>query len=821
MRLGRLAFILLAIYFVFIGGSAYYNLIFQVRFIHHILVTILLVIWLVLRIRRGGLPQTALNRPISAVVVVWLLSAATSIDQRMAFENIWFPLTHVIFFFVLVELFQRGRQRLVMETQFMLGAAVVLLSGLELASWYFGLGITPGTQIGWIDVIGPGAWLPLKLPRLALAMNVSTLLAGYVAPLITLTAGWALTVRRPDYRKVLWVLSGALLIVLVLTFSRGGILSVLTAIGIVGVFQLLQMPQVTRRIPVRTLAGAALFIGIAIVAGYVILSLTQERAVNTGDAGRLDMWRSAIAMTRDFPIAGVGPGIFGRAFRSFRDPTIVQDKLASAHNAYLNTAAETGLLGIAVSVWLGVVFIRTWYRNWKETESPSRKLRLEAAFAALVGMGVHSLVDVFTITPIVLLLLVLAAYCIIPTEMVYEGQRNNATRNLYKTIPATALLGMVIGYGIWLYQLDRAQARYLNSFGNSQTGLMEAQTASEIDPGLHIYSLQIAFLTGEAVFSSSEPNLREAIDAHKRALELEPTWDTGWINLAILSRGEDDLETTTLAYLDKARQINTHNSASFLWALWAETRQAATETEIIDAYIDAIESPYAPLPLSTFWWETTPRRAAVERFLENVPIDIQYRILAVHDMERAAQLVPSTPRNAAEWWVAGEYALTIENEPNMAARNFSAAIRLAPSNGDYYVSRARATYKIDPISATRDLDIAGLLGTIAEYPNVVRAEMATSLEEQERLLANALPPRQQLQEFAAVLYGRPATFDVFPEIRGIGPGREAMQPWYTIAEHRLAAGNIEGAMNVYRAILDYAPDEQEAREALEKLSTNE
>jgi O-antigen ligase/tetratricopeptide (TPR) repeat protein len=814
MRLGRLAFILLAIYFVFIGGSAYYTLVFQVRFIHHILVTVLLVIWLVLRIRRNGLPQTPLNMPIIAVIAVWLVSAAMSIDQRMAFENLWFPLTHIVIFFILVDLFQRGWQRLVMESQFMLGAAIVLLSGLELASWYFGLGIIPGTQIGWVDVIGPGAWLPLRLPRLALAMNVSTLLAGYAAPLITLIAGWALTARRRDYRHVLWILASSLLIILILTFSRGGLLSILTAVGIVGVFRLLQMPRVTQQLPARVLVGAALFVGLSIVAGFVILSVTRERSDNSGDVGRLDMWRSAAEMTRDYPLTGVGPGIFGRAFRSYRDPTIVQDKLASAHNAYLNTAAETGILGMTASLWLGGTFVRAWYRNWKQTNSSNRQLRLEVALAALAGMGVHSLVDVFTISPIVLLMLLLAAYCITPTDMVYEGRREQAKGSRYKTILAVALLGIQIGYGVWLYQLDRAQSRYLSSFGNSSNPLADIQAAGELDPGLHLYLLQIAYLRGEEVLNNSEFDLQEAIALHQAALELEPTWDTGWINLAALSMRGDNADETALMYLDKARQINAHNLGSLQWAILAEILEAAPETEIVDAYVDAIKSPLVPLPLSTFWWETPMRQAAVEQYLESAPLDVQYRILTVHAAERAAQLVPLEPENAAEWWVAGEYALSVENDTEKATRSFGEAIRLDPSNGDYYVSRAQATYSHDPDAARRDLDIAELLGTVAEYPNAVRAAMATSDEERERLLANALPPRQVLQEFAAVLYGRPATFDVFPGMRGVGSGRDAMQPWYTIAEKRLAAGDFEGAMNAYRAILDYAPDEQEALNAL-------
>jgi tetratricopeptide (TPR) repeat protein len=235
---------------------------------------------------------------------------------------------------------------------------------------------------------------------------------------------------------------------------------------------------------------------------------------------------------------------------------------------------------------------------------------------------------------------------------------------------------------------------------------------------------------------------------------------------------------------------------------------------IAEAYIDLLESPGTFLPLSDFWWETDARQTAVEQFIADKPLDIQYRVLSVHAPERALQLVSPEPQTAAEWWVAGENALTVNQNAENAVAYFGEAIRLAANYGDYYVSRARATYQSDPVGAKHDLDIATLVGTSAEYPNAIRAEMATSADDAERLRANALPVRTALQEFAAVLYGRPATFDVLPEMRAIGPGRAAMQPWYQIAADRLAAGNIEGAMNAYRAILDYAPDEQEARDLI-------
>ncbi|MBZ0283581.1 MAG: O-antigen ligase family protein [Anaerolineae bacterium] len=802
MRLGRIAFILIAIYIVFIGGSAYYTLIFPVRVLHHALMTIVLGLWLLNRVRSGhGMPQTPLNYPLLGVSIVWIISAIFSLDPRMAFEHLWFPLTHIILFFIIVDLFQRGRDRLVLETQFMLAAAVVLLSLLELVSWYFGLGIIPGTNIGWIDVIGPDAWLPLEPIRLSLAMNISTLLAGYVAPLVTLAGGWALTTRRRDFRVVLWGLAGALFVVLILTFSRGGLLSILTAVGIIIAFRLAQTSQFANRSWGRLLIGGVVTAGILVVSLYSILSITQSRISNTGDAGRLDMWQSATEMARYDPFTGVGPGLFGRAFRFYRDPTIVQDKLASAHNAYLNTLAETGIPGIVVSLWLGVAFLRALYRNWK-IATLTEKYRLEIVLAALIGLAIHSLVDVFTITPIVLMMIVLVAYGLSDNSRSLKNLPSPLQRRL---VPVAALI-TIVTYGLWFIQLDRAQSAYQSSFGDPKTAYIGAHQAISIDPVLNLYALQNAYLQGQ------DRETAIGIEGYKVALEQEPTWDVGWMNLAALELRSNNPQNA-LTSLDRARQINTNSPAVLHWAVLAEILKSAPDTEIITAYITAMRYN-GSLPLSDFWWATDLRQTALEQYIPDLQLDYQYRILTAYDPSRALEIVPKKPITAAEWWVTGEYALTIENNLAVAENAFTQAIQFAPTNGDYYVSRARATYATNPASADRDLKLATLLGAYAEYPNAVWAEFATTPQEAERLRANALPPRQVVQEFSAVLYNRSANFDLLPEMRRIGPGRAAMQPWYTIAEMRLAAGNTSGAINAYRAILDYAPDETQAREQL-------
>ena len=114
---------------------------------------------------------------------------------------------------------------------------------------------------------------------------------------------------------------------------------------------------------------------------------------------------------------GVGPGEFGRAYRLYRDPTYVDNRLGTAHNFYLNTLAETGIVGALVGAGARrALLLRAWWRLWRSADTPARRLHLEGALAALVGFGAQSFFDTFTIAPLVLLALGLAAYCVTATR---------------------------------------------------------------------------------------------------------------------------------------------------------------------------------------------------------------------------------------------------------------------------------------------------------------------------------------------------------------------------------------------------------------------
>lgn len=755
MRLQRLLLILTAFYFVFIGGSAYFTLIPAVRFFHHAFVTLLLGGWLVLRVRKG-LPQTPLNLPLFAVFGVWFASAIVSLDPRMAVENLWFPVTHVMIFFMLADLFQRGREKLVVETQLILAALVIFITAIELGSWYFGWGIIPNTEIGWAQV----RIIPLEALRVSLAMNISTLLAGYAAPLVMLTAAAALTVRQKSLRTVLWGMAALLLGILILTFSRGGWLSFAVAFSFFVIVRLTQWKAFSQRIPVRALIGVALVGFIGVLVAFIVFTVSQDR--RSGDEGRVDMWLGAVLITRDYPILGVGPGLYGRAFREYRDVSIARDKLASAHNAYLNTAAETGIIGVIVSLWLLVIIMRSWWQRWKAAEARQEKIRLEAALAALIGLGVHSLVDAFTVTPIVLLMLGIVAYIVTPRRRGDEI----APQPLIRRLPVFALLLIVIGYGVWfLIQVDPAYGRYLNSFrGDFETRLAEAKAAEGLDPSLKLYALQTAYLQGFQTETSEQ--LDRAVEGYQAALLLEPTWDTGWMNLGALYLRQGNAQSALNAFTE-AQRINPLTFSALNRARVAEADDLLPRTPIVTAYSQAVANEMfnGRLPLAAYWTETPMRTAALEQYLQTEPLEVQYRVYAIHNPERAAALVPQQPMTAEAWWIVGEHALNAEGDIAKAEAAFTQAIAIDIRNGDYYVARARARLDINPAGAGNDLDYAYLLGTTYENLYAVKAQLAAAPEEAEELLRRGQPIILTGQEFAAVLFGgRASIFEVMPEL---------------------------------------------------------
>jgi putative inorganic carbon (HCO3(-)) transporter len=119
-----------------------------------------------------------------------------------------------------------------------------------------------------------------------------------------------------------------------------------------------------------------------------------------GIEGRIDIWSRAVFMIQDFPITGIGFGIFmdiaDNLYRFFLFPA---GKIIHAHNLFLQIAVDIGLPGLIA--WLAIFLSFCWI-NWKIfRHGANQGNSLESGLGVgLLGsslaLAVHGLTDAVT-----------------------------------------------------------------------------------------------------------------------------------------------------------------------------------------------------------------------------------------------------------------------------------------------------------------------------------------------------------------------------------------------------------------------------------------
>lgn len=75
---------------------------------------------------------------------------------------------------------------------------------------------------------------------------------------------------------------------------------------------------------------------------------------------RLGFWRNTFRIIKDFTFTGVGAGNLSNIYLSYKD--FVQNETMFSHNIFLQTWAETGLLGLTSIILLVLAFVKTSLR---------------------------------------------------------------------------------------------------------------------------------------------------------------------------------------------------------------------------------------------------------------------------------------------------------------------------------------------------------------------------------------------------------------------------------------------------------------------------
>ncbi|MFN2471256.1 MAG: O-antigen ligase family protein [Gaiellaceae bacterium] len=167
---------------------------------------------------------------------------------------------------------------------------------------------------------------------------------------------WLLGERR--WRPVVLVLAAAMSASIALSFSRGALVGLAAAL----VWHVLteRRGQMLLLGGVIVLAAGTTFLLVQANPEQVQTGLRAKQKVATANVDtRVDAWRAATRLSLEHPILGVGPGNFRFHYLEETGRPAGTSNIGVVHNAYLDVAAELGLLGgILFLGYLAAVFAR-------------------------------------------------------------------------------------------------------------------------------------------------------------------------------------------------------------------------------------------------------------------------------------------------------------------------------------------------------------------------------------------------------------------------------------------------------------------------------
>jgi O-antigen ligase len=185
--------------------------------------------------------------------------------------------------------------------------------------------------------------------------------------------------------------AGLMAIALVLTMSRSGMVALFVAISLTGWFVLRGRATATRKLLIVIylsflVAGTAVIVGADRIAARFSETDRKEFVIRRG------AWADAWAIATMFPLTGTGLNTYGTASLLFQRHNLTHH-FSTAHNDYLQLAAEGGVLLVLPAMLFIGVLTRDSVRRLKEAEASSSYWIRAGALTSIVAVGLQEMVD--------------------------------------------------------------------------------------------------------------------------------------------------------------------------------------------------------------------------------------------------------------------------------------------------------------------------------------------------------------------------------------------------------------------------------------------
>ena len=820
----------LGLYAAFLWRSHYSTTVFALGVLDWLVPALGLGVWIAVRWRRGdSWPRTVLDPPVIAWMGVTLLTAALSSELRRGLLITWETLIGLLLLYLLADAIRRGWSRVLWRVLYLVGALVCVIGAVEFLSWYFGWPLLAGFQQGWPAVGGLAQPLPPTLYRIGLALVNNTALSAFMALLIPPAMTIVLATRDREVRTgmTLWLIAAGGIILL--SLSRGGFV----ALGVSLPLLLLgstRDPRFRRWWSAftskrgRTVLVGIVGVGLVVVVGVGLLLASRLAEHRSGDAVRMDLWRSAGAMFLDHPLTGVGPGVYGIELRAYRNPRLARDHVMSAHNLYLNIAAEMGIPGFLVAVWVILTLAWSWRQRWRgETPGSPGWWRLLGMGAALAGLAAQSMVDTFVESAILLtsgffVALILAKPLPQGKFMAHKSRWPWLVAFLILLVGAAGMAWDAWGHA----RFERSLA--LTRQGAVEDALVAVEAARDHDPGMPLYTCHEGYLYGLQTAAGAEQALSMALNLYEECVAAAAVPDmVDQLNYSTLlwqAGKKDEARRITQELIE---QMPLQPRAWLLNGLWAERSgdaQGAVQSYRRTLALDPLlaGSPFWIEGVRASWWDDILQMA---KSADAVPWRWQ-ALLAANQFEEAendlvAWLGTHSGDIAAKIGL-GETLIAL-GRPSQALTLLDQAVEADPSNAQGYLARSEARRASGQFEEAEQ-DLRKALFLKPDYRvHLEMARLALDRGEEDVALqeyARSLRPQVLSQNTYVVLYGRIGWPVALPQVTRIGYRHDAevALEWGSLLEAR---GDTEAAAEVYEAALYLDPFLVKVRQRLESL----
>jgi putative inorganic carbon (hco3(-)) transporter len=365
---------------------------------------------------RGRLRPGALLWPISLFVGVILLSIAVTSDKTAAVKEMLRWAEVLAAYLVTTTVIENNRQRRWFLVLILIAGAAVSLVGW--AQFFLRLG-PEGFRVGpFLRAYGTfgqpnpfGGYLGMVLP-LAISLAILWQDKGedhYKNAAEKSPPLWVPDISSDQLRKLAWVTMTLAGIAMLMSMSRGSWLGAFVAISLILILR-------GRRSALAL--GGAVLLGLLILTAGAFNLLPQAIASRLFTAisyfgvfdvryvtvtpdnwpvvERMAQWQSAWGMFQDYYYLGVGAGNYSGAYPAYSFPDWPKS-LGHAHNYYLNTLAEMGIVGLGAYLimagswlWLAGRRVIGWRRRLPGSENWAVSVGLLGVFLAV---AVHSFFD--------------------------------------------------------------------------------------------------------------------------------------------------------------------------------------------------------------------------------------------------------------------------------------------------------------------------------------------------------------------------------------------------------------------------------------------